>query len=485
MRNIVGRIIILGLDGATFKVIDPMIERGLLPNFKRLKGEGIWGNLRSNIHPITPSAWASIYTGLNPGKHGIYDFRRLNRSDYSLNFVNGSARRGKPIWQVLSECGKKVGVVNIPLTYPPEKVNGFMVSGMDAPGNDCRYTYPEGFAGEIKSSIGDYAIDVNGSCSSCEDYLTQVEDMFAKRVKLFRYVMETKKDLDFLFFVFVETDRLQHVLWKYIDPENPAYLLPEAAGYRRKIEDIYRRVDELIGSYYFSNPKDTALMIVSDHGFGPLKKDIYLNKWFEQIGLLKFKDKNFGGGGISFLENIDWSKTKAYSYGFFGNININLRGREAGGIVKAGREEKKIKELITKKATQLIDPETGKKVVDKVYLKEELYSGDFTALAPDMLFIVDNYSYTSRDGYESFTDNIFEEPMKHHKHAVPHSGNHRIEGVFMMHFDGCRTSCPRKITLCDVFPTVLELHDLNLNVDCDGHSIIGRERISDKCIARK
>lgn len=465
------KIVVIGLDGATFKVIDPMIERGILPNFKRLKAEGIWGDLRSNIHPITPSAWASICTGLNPGKHGIYDFRRINRNDYSLKFVNGSARRGRPIWQTLSERGKKVGVVNIPLTYPPEKVNGFMVSGMDSPGDDCSYTYPEEFAGEIKSSIGDYAIDVNGKCSSREDYLSQVEDMFTKRLKLFRYIMETKKDLDFLFFVFVETDRLQHVLWKYIDPENPAYLLAEAAGYRRKIEDVYRRVDELIGLYYFSDPKDSALMIVSDHGFGPLKKDIYLNKWLEQIGLLKFKDKNLRTGGISFLENIDWKKTKAYSYGFFGNINVNLKGREGQGIVRPGKEEAEIKELIRKKALELADPETRSKVVDKIYFKEELYRGDFTVLAPDILLVVENYSYTSRDGYESFTDCIFDEPMKHHEHAVPHSGIHRLEGVFMLHSGDCGHSCAENAALCDIFPTILKLYNLKSDPDCDGRPI--------------
>lgn len=465
------KVILLGIDGATFKIIDPLIERGLLPNFQRMKCEGMYADLISNIHPITPSAWASISTGLNPGRHGVYDFRRLNRKDYSLNFVNGDSRRGQAIWEILTKAGKKVCIVNVPLTYPPRAVNGIMISGMDAPPNAEVFTYPRGFSEELKKNIPDYIIDLDGQADTLDKYLAQTVQMFDARIKLFGYLLETKKEMDFLYFVFVEADRLQHVLWKYIDPNCNAYNSEKAPGYRNLVEKVYKRIDDLIGEYYFSKPANQILAIVSDHGFGVLEKDIYLNKWLEEIGLLKFKNQSHFQG-ISFLENIDWDHTYAYSYGFFGNININLKNREGSGIVIRGKHEQEIKKRIITEVEKLRDSETGEKVVDKVFHRKELYHGPYMFISPDIILIMKEYAYTSRDGYESFTGRIFEEPMKYHKGCVPHSGIHRLEGIFMLHGENVLSCHIPKMVLCDVMPTILDLLDLKEKVDCDGRGAL-------------
>ncbi|MFH1800876.1 MAG: alkaline phosphatase family protein [Candidatus Omnitrophota bacterium] len=477
------KMILLGLDGATFQVLDPLIATGKLPNFNRLKTEGCWSEISSNIHPITPSAWASICTGLNPGKHGVFDFRKLDRENYRLDFVNGNSRKGETLWWVLSKKKKKVGIVNVPLTYPPEPVNGFMVSGMDTPFPTTHYTYPAGFSKEIEKAIGPYQIDLDGSCSSLEDYLAQVEAMFQKRIRFFEYLVTSHHELDLLFFVFVILDRFQHVLWKYLDPSQAAHALPEAAGYRKKVEQACCQIDELIGRYYFSNANLTSLMVVSDHGFGPLMKDVYLNRWLESIGLLVFKKSDFRGG-IAFLENIDWSRTQAYSYGFFGQINLNLKGREAQGIVKKGREEKRLRAYIKEKAMEFIDPATQQRVVTGFFFNEELYKGAHAVLGPDIVLILKDYAYITRDGYESFTGDLFGEPMKYHDKAVPHSGNHRREGVFVFHRKDVLLKNTKLENTClnDIFPTVLDFFDVKLPHHLDGRSLIpeiqGAPRVS-------
>ncbi len=476
MMNDMGRkikkVVLLGLDGATFQLIDPMIEEGLLPNFARIKHEGVWGPLRSNIHPITPSAWASISTGLNPGKHGIFDFRALERKNYHLRFVTGKDRKGDAIWTVLNKHGLQTGVVNVPLTYPPEPMYGFMVSGMDTPYGETGWTYPAEFSSEIQNAISDYRIDLNVPTANLDDYVAQVESLLDSRIRLFRYIMEQKKSLDFLFFVFVETDRFQHVLWKYVDPNSADYHDLRAASYRRVLQSCYQRVDALLGEYACAHSPETAWIIVSDHGFGPLKKDVYLNRWLEEIGLLTFKDNHFTGQ-ISFLENIDWNRTKAYSYGFFGNINLNLRGREARGIVGPAEAET-IRQHIREEAVRLRDPETGENVLTGFYTKEELYTGPWTTLAPDLLLVLGDYSYTTRDGYESIAAEIFSNPMKHHIDTIPHSGIHRLDGIFMMFAPGSNLVGigDRIIGLCDIFPSILKLFGLESSSDCDGKSLI-------------
>lgn len=465
------KVVLLGLDGATFRLIDPMIAEGLLPNFARFRQEGACGPLRSNIHPITPSAWASISTGLNPGKHGIFDFRMLERKDYHLRFVTGKDRKGEAIWTVLNEHGLKTGVVNVPLTYPPEAVDGFMVSGMDAPDGETGWTYPEAFSAEIRKVVKDYRIDLNVLSVDLDDYVAQVESLLDNRIRLFRYLMEQKKDLEFLFFVFVETDRLQHVLWKYADPDGAGYHDPRAESYRKVLQRCYQRIDALLGEYATKESEDTAWIIVSDHGFGLLEKDVYLNQWLHEIGLLSFKNDS-ARENIAFLENIDWTKTRAYSYGFFGNININMKGREGRGIVDP-KEASRIEEMIRREALSLKDPGTGKSVVTCFFHKEELYQGKWIERAPDLLLIFKDYAYATRDGYESMTSEIFAEPMKYHTGTVPHSGIHRLEGIFMAYVPGERASLysKRTITLCDIFPTVLKLFGIELPLDIDGTPI--------------
>ena len=120
-------IFVLGIDGATPEIVFPLAGSGHLPNFRRMMEQGVWGRLRSTIHPLTPQAWATFVTGVNPGKHGIFDFGVRRPGSYFLELVNSTHRRAPGLWSRVCEAGMTAGTMNIPLSYPPEKFQGFSV----------------------------------------------------------------------------------------------------------------------------------------------------------------------------------------------------------------------------------------------------------------------------------------------------------------------------------------------------------------------
>jgi predicted AlkP superfamily phosphohydrolase/phosphomutase len=155
------KVLVIGLDGATFNVIKPLLKEGRLPNLKRLVEEGSHGNLVSTTPPLSPVAWTSFITGSNPEKHGIYDFlMRKGNEGYTVKFSNGGDRKVKPIWEIINKTGGElVGIVNVPMSYPPDIVNNFIVSGFDAPGTDSSSMHPSELYDEILERFGNYIIE--------------------------------------------------------------------------------------------------------------------------------------------------------------------------------------------------------------------------------------------------------------------------------------------------------------------------------------
>lgn len=152
------KIVVIGLDGATFDIIDPLIKKGKLPNLSKIMENGVRGELKSTIHPITPQAWTTFLTGKNAGKHGIFDFTSRKSNSYDIKFINASTRKAQSIFSILSKADKKVGAVAIPFTFPPEKINGFMLSGIDAPVGNEMAVHPDKIYTEIKRNFGRYYI---------------------------------------------------------------------------------------------------------------------------------------------------------------------------------------------------------------------------------------------------------------------------------------------------------------------------------------
>jgi predicted AlkP superfamily phosphohydrolase/phosphomutase len=486
---------IIGLDGATFTLIRPWAEAGHLPTLARLMAEGAWGELASTIHPLTAPAWTTFFTGLNPGKHGIFDFVRRRPGSYDLELVNAASRGGRSLWRILSDAGRRVGVVNVPMTYPPEPVNGYLVAGLDTPSLDSPYTYPRELARALQ---GKHVISVATTGKSLAQYLSELLDAVERRFAVMRMLLKEEQP-DFFMKVLVETDAVQHAFWHLLaragEPGADAIL------------EVYRRIDQRLGEFLADVPEDVTLMIMSDHGAGPIAQVVDLDRWLEDHGLLRLHRKRHqrwtreammsaqryaqrflpsrvkgmlkrSAAAMARLDslllysNVNWSETRAYSIGNQGNICINLAGREPEGIVPPSEYEGLREEIIVG-LMALRDPDTGEPVVDRVYRREELYSGEYVSLAPDLLIRWRDDRYVAKKDFAADTGDLFRRNLKFSRHASPfaldQTGTHTLQGILILHGPavqpGLRIEGAR---LVDLAPTILYLMDEPVPVEMDG-----------------
>lgn len=275
------RVFLFGVDGLTFRILCPLIEHGLLPNFQKLQELGVRGILRSTVPPLTPPSWMSIATGMSPAQHGIYDFWRYDYTNQRLQtHVVTHRLGGKTIWNSLSECGKAVVVANIPMTYPAEAVNGIMLSGYMAPDMHANVTYPASFKEELLQAIPNYQIDLDPAVESEQigNPLLATLEMTRERITLLRFLMQ--KSWDFFFIVFTGADRIQHVRWQQV-----VAFHPQAVAY-------YQLLDEALGMVLDElNPED-LLLVVSDHGFQGAHRQFYIQEYLHKKGLLSVRDRH-------------------------------------------------------------------------------------------------------------------------------------------------------------------------------------------------
>ena len=506
------RVILLGLDGGTFSLLRPWIEEGLMPNLGKIMDQGTWGDLTSTIPATTPPAWSTCVTGKNPGKHGIYDFRESFLRDPQRSLVNSKSLRAKKLWQILSDHGKKVGLVSVPLTYPPEAVNGFAISGLLTPGPESTYTYPPDLKEQLIRAIGDFVVNIDipqYDVNALEDALAFLRDILHslhKRKDAFFHLM-AKHEWDFFMIVFIFADRIQHLFWKYIDPQTELYHTKRASLLREKIRECYRAFDEMLGQLLARLDEETQLLIMSDHGFGPTRAWIFVNTFLARLGLLKLKPgkaitkflfcqaEGLGEAPLakrllpekfqravrhriratrsSFRSDvesaIDWDNTKAFfasiaSQGIF--INVKRNGL---GLVDPGQEYGQLREFIKEKLLELRDPWTGEQVVDKVMFKEEIYSGSEAQFAPDLIFVAREYAYLGRQhfGYLKIIRSADKVPV----------GFHRANGIFIAR--GSMIQRGKQIqgaNIADIAPMVMYTMGLPVPDDMDGKVLEGALR---------
>lgn len=514
------KVLIIGIDAATFDIIEPLVNRGLLPTFKYLMQKGSFGRLISTIPPVTPLAWTSIVTGKNPGKHGVFDFYMPPCFGYNRRILTAKANRAKTLWKLLSEKGLKVGVLNVPLTYPPDEVNGFIVPGMQyALYANQDLTYPKEILFELKRVLGKYEI-VWGDLKSLytdelDEFLDKWEEILEIRKKATLYLMQ-KYSWNFFMVVFYVIDPIQHHFWKFFDKTHPLYEPTLAKKYGSVIPYFYQKIDDAIAEILRHVDENTTIFIVSDHGAGAEIKSFYLNLWLRREGLLSFKKisynllarikwphfvykvlKRLKYPGISWtvplnqlkdlkkvidpregLEVsyfIDWPNTKAFA----GNhteqgIYLNVRGREPQGIVSEGKEYEELREYIIHRLYQLKDPETNEKVVDRVYKREEIYHGPYVKFAPDLILKLKEWGYLSQK--EIYAGSLF-------RYTNKTTGTHNLEGIFIAAGSGIK-KCKRisKPHVTDIAPTVLALLGQPIPLDMDGQVL--KEIIEDELIVR-
>jgi predicted AlkP superfamily phosphohydrolase/phosphomutase len=508
------KVLVIGLDGASFNVLRPMIGKGILPNLAELIQGGVSGELESTLPPTTAPAWGSFMTGKNPGKHGLFDWRKPFDKSLQRVTINATHIRSKKLWNIIGACGKKVGVVNVPLTYPPEEVKGYLVSGMLTPSLDSDFTYPSDLKQQLREAVGEYVIDVDVTLirakRDIEGFLREFQKATLKREEVVNYLF-SKQRFDFFMVVFIMPDRIQHLLWDYVS-DRPLTIGIDRAEFQKrhdKVWECYRMLDEVIGRLLEKVDRDTTVFILSDHGFGRVDKLIHVNEWLAAEGFLEYKSSKkrrdlmrslllparellpeatrlkvnavltslpsirsvrqllqkcpqnrFLQEGPDIVGSIDWEKTKAYSGFQSGNaIFINVRGREPYGVVQMGQEYEDLKRLLKENLTQLTDHE-GIRVMKKVYLREEIYDGSHVNEAPDIIFeLNDGYMATpSSSGREIISDASESGLSWHTKNGILIANGMNMKQGEEIH----------GASIIDLAPTILYAMGLPIPADMDG-----------------
>ena len=501
------KVLVLGLDGATFDLIKPWAAAGHLPTLKRIMEGGAHGSLRSTIPPMTGPAWTSFATGTNPGKHSLYDWIARDEGSYTFSPVTALDISTPTIYGLLSQAGRRVCALNVPMTYPPVPVNGIMVSGLPAPSAKVTITHPTSLYQEIIDAVGDYILYPDPgqaySDAGIDAFLDRLYRTTDLRLKTLDY-LRSREAWDFSMVVFNGTDTISHAMWKFMDQSHPLHDPDKAAKYGNAIRDYYSYLDGKLAKYVDELPDDTTLVVMSDHGFGPFHKFIHVNNWLLQqdfmavkpgwqaatkhalfrqgfspmnvydtlmrMGLGALKREVVRGQGQGLLktlflsfDDIDWSRTQAYSLGNVGQIRLNVVGREPHGCVQPGTEYEQVREEIINRLHTLRDPQTGETVVETVYRREEIYAGPHFEQAPDIVFLPRRLEYFGFGEYEFGSHQIIESMRR----GI--SGTHRMNGIFMAYGAAVQPgTIVENASLYDLAPTLLHLMGEQVATHMDG-----------------
>jgi predicted AlkP superfamily phosphohydrolase/phosphomutase len=509
-------VLVLGLDGATFDLMLPWIEQGHLPALGGLVSRGAWSRLRSTIPPHTPCAWSSFLTGKNPGKHGLFEFSEPIPQSYDFRFTNASSRRGESLWSILGRSERRVGVINVPMTYPPEPVNGYLISGLDTPHQYSRFTYPDDLRRELLAT--GYQIDLQHMGNMRTDarrdqLLRELCEMETTRTRTLERLTQ-RHPSDFTMIVYTATDRVQHHFWHYMDSNHDKYDARGAERYANAIRDVYRHLDQLIAGVLDQLDENTVVIVMSDHGFGPASNvRLRLNQALANQGLLRFADNGHAGRAMqgaagvldrslrsllsprakhllagmfpglrAWFENldeakVDWPHTAVYTneaYRTSPAIWLNRSGAEPNGIVGDGSQADEIMAATIRALTELKVAESGKPVISNVYRTRDLYSGPYVGKAPDLIpswwedgFLLEQ-SRPGKGGECAARRST--EPIEG---GVEFTGSHRLDGVFVM--AGGPTKQAHAFSgaeIIDLAPTMLYLMGVPIPGDMDGRPLL-------------
>ncbi len=478
------KLLIVGIDGATFDLILPWIEAGYLPNLASLVSNGVHGNLASTLPPVTSPAWPTFMTGCNPGKHGVFDFIQPSGANYNL--VNATKIKQPTIWKRLSALGYRVGVLNVPVTYPPQPVNGFMITGILSP-KGSQICYPTDLIQRYRAGLGEYRVapNVQYKPGNETEFIDDIYDLVRAHGEWALRLMEAET-WDVLMMHFIALDIMMHAMWRFMDHNHPRY---EPSPFEHAIRDGYRLVDEYIGRMLGKLPTDATVMVMSDHGFGPLLNMVNLNVFLMQKGLLTLNRKpmtqlkatafkhgmtpagvyrmverlgmqnlaarvskdtrNQVVGKFLSFDNVDWGNTIAYSMGHVGQIYLNMTGREPNGIVDS-KDYFQTRQTVLDALHGLRD-EQGRSLISQIIVREDTYHGPYAELGPDLHLVIDDYNMIAfplfaTDG-KIITNQIRGD-----------SGCHRREGIFIACGPNIRQDQRlSESTILDLAPTILHM----------------------------
>ncbi len=467
------------MDGLSWPVIDALIIDGRLPNFRQALSSGAAGILRSTTPPLTPAAWSTLFSGLPPSQHLVFDFTAREAGSYHFRICSSTDRQARMVWSLASDQARSVVVLNVPMTYPPVEVNGIMVAGMDAP-HLRGAVAPLQATAKVLATAPDYAVDVMSHWfADREVFGDRLRAMHRARHRVALEWLDSANP-DLFICVYVLADRVQHVEWS--EPPSPA------------VTAAYGVLDEVLGDYMERADGGAQLMLISDHGFQEFRSEVCLNRMLFDAGLLRLKrgrcreivlrhDRrrvmSRGGGPAPascwhlppralWFEDVDWQRTRCAAFGLMGNMMVNLRGRDPEGIVAPGDDAA----AVLRDVEQLVADTVGRSVGDvpvTVHPVDWDHQRPAAVSPPDAVVEIDGYRVGTWGGREFFSPTVLQ------ANREGHNGTHAPEGVFL----GLGETMPRRaergvFDAIDITPTIMDLLDLDPEDCLPGSSLVER-----------
>lgn len=502
------RVFVLGWDGATWDILRPLMAEGRLPVLRSLMAKGVSGTLGSVFPPLSPVAWTTVMTGKNSGKHGIFEFVEHQHNPLSGRVNSSRAIQSELVWETAGRFGKKAVAGAVPMSYPPRPINGFFVGDFLSPADAPDFSSDSAAFSRMKQELGGKyrawaTVTHDGGHEA--DALADLTSFLSEHLAAAEY-MATHHEWDLFMYDLMATDRIQHELWHAWQPTHMKAKGRDLSKIRDGFVQFWEMLDAGVGRILEKLGPDTNVILMSDHGFGPIEWYVNFNVWLLDEGLIQLQDSlyvrqkhwfyrrgvtpewiynlmarfgladqrvsRFQGKQDNFWDrlatsaflsgkHIDWSKTVAYAQGNFGQIFLNIKGRQPNGSV----EPEDAPALIAKIKERLFSikhPETGEPLVEKVYERSDLYSGPYSDMGPDLTVVLKDWNYRTI-GLHEFTTHKTISP------AFGPTGDHRMEGMIVGVGPAFEPGAlPQNASLLDIAPTILHLLNVPVPDDMDG-----------------
>ncbi len=482
------RVILIAWDGADWRILDPLLQRGALPNLQALIDRGHRGVLRSTIPTHSWAAWPSFLTGVDPADHGVYDILETVPGTHKQYPVTYRSIKERTFLADLAAAGKKQLLLDVPLTFPAPEIDGNLIAGGVLP-KGRPVSHPTSLLDDLAGQGLEWPI--NGMSWTTyrnrpEAYLDEAIEVTGKRIRVAEHLM-VHTDWDLFATVWVSVDRTQHALSNYCAPDHPDYAANKDTKIGRRVADVFRQLDDAIGSFTARARADDLVVFISDHGFQSCTRTIHMDHLLKRFGYLEFSASNvvlgpmqWGPvrrvarkvydmlglhGKVSLPQAVNWQRTRAYtSIRSTGEgVSINLAGREPGGVVDPADYERTRDEVMSRLA-EFTDPKTGRTPVKAIYRKEEIFTGKHADGAPDILM-------EPGEGYS----------LTHARSAIEDadwvSGDHRIDGTIVTVGPNVSAFAEPPL-LIDMAPTILAALGAPAGIEHTGrvlHEVVGTE----------